>query len=363
MAHSRLRFVLVLAALAAFGCQAKFTPASAVQGLRVLAVRQDPASGSPGATVSLDMLVADNRPSTIADDGTLVAPAVQVAWVAGCHNPPSRQYFACAPALRAVAANPDALTSGLIGTGTHFEVTLPDDILSAAPMLPTDPVHFGVSYVFFAACSGQIVPGGSDGFPFGCVDDAGRAIGPSGFVIGFTTIYSYAGAENQNTNPVLTGLDFDGKPALATSIDPLDETTDGNSAPVMCMTDDDCAAVTFSHPARCSANRLCAPLVAKCVTAPCPSYRVTPRYDPASVEEFTGGYEIMWASYYSTFGSFDVSTRLVVDRSSGPTGDYAAFFTATTSDASADPVTSRIWVTLNDQRGGATWAYFDVVME
>src|SRR5262249_44457198 len=152
--------------------------------------------------------------------------------------PPSRQYYACAPALQTLLESSDIATSGLLGSGTEFSATLPNDILSAAPRLATDPVHYGVSYVFFAACGGTLVMDGRDGFPFGCVDDAGAPVPPSDFVIGFTTIYAFEGADNQNTNPVLDGIDFDGMSAVpALEFDATPDTP----APEKCMTDADCA--------------------------------------------------------------------------------------------------------------------------
>jgi len=334
--------VCFTATLAACGCEPKFTPPSQLDGVRVLAVHQDPASGSPGASVKLDMLVTP--------------ASANVAWIGGCNNPPSRQYFACEPVFRAESP-PD------LGSGTSFSVTLPDDILSAAPELATDPLHYGVSYVFFAACSGTITPGGSDGFPFGCVDGAGAALGPSDFVIGFTTIYSYDGAENQNSNPMLTGVDFDGTSAAPAS--PFSDSAGDVFESIACDVGDDeaCDGAVFSHHAVCSDNGRCAPLVSACQGKKCPTYQVLPHVDPASFEMFTGQNEILWASYYTTLGSFDSDTRLVDDRVSGPTTDIGSGWQAPGPDGSGTRRTSTIWVTLNDQRGGVTWASFDVVVE
>lgn len=363
--RSELRVALAALALAPCGCTPDFTPPSEIHGVRVLAVRQDPASGSPGVTVNLDMLVTPRN--------------VSIGWLGGCNNPPSRQYYACTPQLRATsqlsvqqrsegdlngtddanggagaeggAANTPALPS--------FAVTLPEDVLSAAPDLASDPVHYGVSYVFFAACNGTLGLSGNDGFPFDCVDASGAAAGPSDFVIGFTTIYSYDGADNQNTNPVLSGLDFDGAPAHAAS--PFD----ANAAlvPLPCHEDADCTNAPFSHSAVCSTNGLCAPLVSACEGKKCPAYSVLPHVDAASFETFTGEHEVMWASFYTNLGTFDSDTRLVNDRVNGATRDVASSWSAPAPDGSGARRTSTVWVTLNDQRGGATWASFDVVVQ
>ena len=358
----------VVAVVALGGCQGDFPPPSELHGLRVLAVRPEPASGSPGATVRLEMLVADARPFVDRDDGTRGPPSeVQVAWLGGCHNPPSRQYYACAPALERLAADPAAaLASGLLGQGTGYDLVIPEDILSSAPRLASDPVHFGVSYVFFAACTGNLVPaeGAGDKFPFACLNDDGAPIGPSGFVIGFSTVYSY---ENDlNHSPVLTGLDFDSRTALASSVDPFGD-TDVPELPIPCTAETeaaDCAGAPFGHPARCSQNGVCAPFISACSGKGCPGLRVSPLLRAASVEGAPGGgTEITWAGYYSTLGTWSSDTRLVADRSNGLARDFSSLWTAPPPAAGGARQSARLWVTVNDQRGGATWAFFDVVVE
>jgi hypothetical protein len=386
------RLLLAPLALSAFACQDDFVPQSAIHGLRVLAVRPEPASGSPGATVHLELLFADSRVPDA--DAMPPMPPVSIAWLGGCHNPPGRQYYACLPALRRLAGNP-ALGDASAGapefaSGPTFDETLPDDILSAAPKLPSDPVHYGVSYVFFAACIGDIGVDGASEFPLTC-KNGGVPVGPSGFVIGFTTIYSYAGAENQNHNPVLASLGFDGSPVFAASPDALAElpvvtdmgaagepgapsevtsadctvaggVTGSGSALKCCQNDDDCAGVMFSHSAACSANKVCAPVIGPCGGSGCPGLRVAPLLEPASLESVTGGNEIVWASYYATLGAFENPGRLVVDRSNGVAENYAEIWKPPPPDASGKDRTARLWATLNDQRGGATWGFFDVVV-
>jgi hypothetical protein len=358
--HAR-RFVVGALALAAFGCQNDFAPQSDVYGLRVLAVRPEPASGSPGATLALDMLVADHRPPVLKPDGSLAPPAVDIAWIGGCHNPPGRQYYACLPALHQLAA---ALESGTVPNGpvdvalgpnvTHFEETLPEDVLSAAPQLSTDPVHYGVSYVFFAVCTGKLSIDTKSQFPLACLDENGAAIGPNGFVIGFTTIYTYEDTVNQN--PVLSSLDFDHVSMPIVS-------PDAQSGLVSCMTDDDCASVSFGHAAGCSAYGTCAPIVTACGGSACPGFRVAPQMADSSIESYSGGNEIIWASYYATLGGFDAETRLVVDRASGLVHDYSEIWKPPAPNSDGSRRSGRLWTTLNDERGGATWGFFDVIVQ
>src|SRR6185503_19828520 len=98
-------------------CGAPFEPSSKIDSLRVLAVRPEPASGAPGETVTLEILVADGAPR---ESGEPRRP-IEIAWLGGCHNPPSRLYFDCFPGLSAIAKElsesvrdtpPDALSPG-----------------------------------------------------------------------------------------------------------------------------------------------------------------------------------------------------------------------------------------------------------
>jgi len=350
--HTKLCRLGPLALLATLGCGTDFPPASEVGGLRVLAVHQEPASGSPGAKVTLDMLLADPRIVGLVDGDP--APELSISWFGGCHNPPGRAYFACLPAMRqlALAVSNGSLSpeesAGVFGTGPTFELTLPDDILSAAPLVAHDPVHFGVSFVFFVVCAGTpgFDPSITEGIPVTCTTSEGKPVGPSGLVVGFSTIYSYD--DVINVDPVMTSLDFDGEPMLAST----------RTIQRSCTTDEDCTG-DYRHRRVCTKDtHTCAPVIGACSGDSCPVIRVTPRLDTASVERYSDGYEVMWASFYATSGAMNTESRLVVDREAGLTGDPSATWKMPDS-----PRTSRIWVTLNDQRGGADWAFFDVAVE
>ena len=346
------------AALGVVGCGGNdFDEVSNVQGVRVLAVRpsapvngDDPnagtrASGFPGQTMTLDMLYMDGRvpvpdpreppPSEplpgdpeSGDPESGDPPALSLAWLGGCHNPPSRLYYACGPQLKETAEGLVASGRDPFGRESPFVLSIPDDILSSAPVVPTDPIHFGVSYVFFGVCAGTIRLGAerSERLPFECVDASENVLGQRDFVVGFTTIYTYEGVTN--LNPTLDNVLFNGMPV---------------SGPAC------------REPGACEVPR-----VSPCDGEhECPEYRIAPEVNPSSFERLPdGANEILWASYYTTQGDIVKDSQLVADRVAGRVDDFTSGW-----HAPAAPGIVRLWVTLNDERGGATWASFDVIVE
>jgi hypothetical protein len=331
-------------------CQPPFPPPSEVENVRVLASRSVPASGSPGATLALDLLIADG-----AEDPANVTPRpLEIAWLGGCHNPPTRQFFACYPYLRALARNaparfreldPETLPPGTLGFGESFELPVPDDILSAAPRVPSDPVHFGVSYAFFAVCAGELRtnPELDDRVPLVCVDPAeGTPLGQDDFVTGFTTVFSYEGALNEN--PALDRVSFDG------------ETTRDSE----CAEDSECQDLgSEGRPFVCGPLSRCVRHVPPCAAGAerCPPLRVVPEIARSSAETLpTGEGEIVWAKFYATDGRFARDAQLVNDRKSGWVEGVSSDWRAPRSEAGL----IRFWVTLHDQRGGTDYQSFDV---
>jgi hypothetical protein len=338
------------------GCSNSFEESSRIDTLRVLAVVPEPASGSPGQTSTLELVIADGA----AEAGTAGGSprALQVAWLAGCHNPPGRQFYACYPLLRQVASQlsprvtdtpGQKLPETVFGTGSRFELAVPEDILSAAPKAASDTVHFGVSYAFFAVCAGQLRPrvDFSDRVPLDCIDgQSGQALGRRDFVTGYATLYSYEGVTNHN--PVLESIHFG-----STSL----------NANVACTRTSDCASVVNAASAGfdevCGSNGLCSPRVAACASSgSCPSILITPDVPATSAELLPdgSGREILWASFYATQGSFATATQLVNDRSSGFIADHGSYFHAPKSGAGP----STIWITVNDERGGVASQSFEV---
>ena len=338
-------------------CSNDFAPPSKVDTLRVIAVRPEPASGAPGKTSSLDLVAADGA-SGSADGGA--ARPLQVVWLAGCHNPPGRQYFGCYHLLgelaqrlspRAVDTPASSLPPSVFGTGPHYDLLVPDDILTAAPKEPGDPIHFGVSYAFFAVCAGELRPRltFTDRLPLDCVDpQTGASLGRADFVTGFTTLYTYEGVTN--ANPVLTGIHIGGT-ALGTSV---------------CQSDADCVGsvdpVQAGFTERCGSQGTCAPVLPACASGTeCKQILITPDVDPASAERLpgVGANEILWASFYATAGAFKEATELVNDRSLGFIADHGSYF----RPPAGTDVPTTVWLTVNDERGGAAFQSFEVWTE
>jgi hypothetical protein len=338
----RTRFGCFAAALALAACGGNnFPDVSAVQGVRVLGVRSEaplagessvPATGSPGETLTLDMLYLDGRVPITEPGQPSPTTELSLAWLGGCHNPPSRLYYGCAPVLEAIARGidegpPEDIPPGIFGTESPFSVPLPADILASAPVLPTDPIHFGISYVFFGVCAGTLLPrpDRAEGIPLDCVDAGGRALGASDFVVGFTTLYTYEGTKN--LNPALLGVRFDGNVVVG---------------------------------AECPEAGACVPSVPACAQGEdCPEHRIEPIVGDESFELVPGGaHEIVWASYYATTGAVVKESQLASDRTTGRVDDFSSSWRAP-----AAPGIVRLWVTINDERGGAHWASFDIRVE
>ncbi|MFZ5894828.1 MAG: hypothetical protein ACOY0T_27450 [Myxococcota bacterium] len=360
---SRARFTpwaaLLLAPLGAGACSTDFEAQSKVLGLRALALRSEPASGTPGANVKVRLLAADGGTKPNAPSRRL-----EIVWIGGCHNPPTRQFYACYPLLSLVASAseskllstpPSRFPAGIFKTAaftlddpgaSDFDFTLPFDILTAAPRASADPIHFGVSYAFFALCAGELRtnPTLTDRPPFECIDpNTSEKLGYRDFITGFSTLYTYEGVENHS--PTINGVSFKG----------LDLSALG-----ACTSDADCKASVDAAgdlDATCGPALTCIPRVRACKKGDCPTYLIEPHVERDSAEALPeGGSEVVWANFYATSGSFDVDTQLISDRNVGWLGDRGAYFKPTNQPGEL----VSLWLTLNDQRGGATWRSFQV---
>jgi hypothetical protein len=192
---------------------------------------------------------------------------------------------------------------------------------------------YGLAIVFNIVCAGRILledvdpSKGVQQVPIACVDEYGEKLPPSQYVIGLTRVYAYA--NRSNANPVIEGLTFKGEP-----IDPK-----------VGITVDRCTAKDVDK------------------LADCPDVKVDVKVPPSSHELNEGEKdidgsplrELIWASFFSTLGTFDGDARLLYDARAGKVGDSAIRFLP--PGIAGD---GTIWTVVKDNRGGAVWADFPV---
>lgn len=349
---ARGRFVvcaLALGALAAPACGSGLEPASKIEGLRVVAVAADKPYAAPGDAVTFKMTY-DDGPA-----GKGKRP-IQITWLGGCVDPIGDQYYGCYQSFQDLF---QSIQSGMLpppGTIAQgvdldtFTTTLPKDIISRRPAPQSGP-HYGIEYVFFAACAGKIRPiapegtGKAGSFPLACFDEQGNRLGADSFVPGYTQIYSFEDGRPPNTNPPITSVTADGgdtdddpqKPIDASLCSVAEET---RQEPPSCSRKDpfkECTEITFD------------------VKVPADVAEI----DPDGKDENGNALrEAVWVDYYADAGDFDSDLRLVVDPTTGETKDHSTKWIAP-----PDAGTVNLWVVLHDARGGVTVAHRTIVVK
>ncbi len=334
---------VALLGFAALGCGAEFDPPHEVKTLRVLGVQKSAPYAKPGEDVDLQMLW---------HDGSEKAPRpVQVGWFSGCFNPPGDLYAGCfAQFAQAGPPGPGGLPPGIqFGLGDTFTFTMPADVISSRPP-PVDPKQppYGLAYVFFAACAGQLGPppeGESVAFPVACYGPGDEQLGADDFVAGYSAIYAFD--EYRNGNAIITGFRVAGQDAKSNCIDGA---CVGNPPPTAL----DCDT---------------APCVAACSDDgddSCPEIPIQPVVDPASaevdqisVDAYGKNYEEqMWIRYYVSRGGVKSDARLLNDAQKGWNGDYG-----TKLYAPKEPGPMSIWAVVHDNRGGSAWVRQEVLVQ
>lgn len=335
------RTLLGLAALSLFACVAGFDPPSKVDSLRIFSVVADKPYANPGDEVTFTMTYHDGYPPP--EEGPR---PVQIVWIGGCFNPPGDQYFACYEQLADLFAG---LTSGGLPPAeyfaaginlTEFKLTLPPDIVSSRPPPDTGP-HYGLAYVFFAACAGTIGPvtdaGGIAGaFPIGCFDPDGRRLGPESFVPGYTQIYSFADGR-PNENPENQGISLDDEP----------------------LPEDFAEIPTVKRCSVTEDDRRASGCGQQDPTSDCTTYDIEVLVDPSVAEidpDSTGKdgsmlTESVWVDYYADGGDLVRDIKLVNDAVKG-FNDNREVTWIPPSEAGV----VNLWAVLHDARGGASVA-------
>jgi hypothetical protein len=306
-------------------CEPDFEPSNKLTTLRVLAVRADNPYPKPGSTVHFDMLWYDGKSPP--DEPR---KSIQILWVAGCFDPSGDLYYACYPEFGKLfdeKGMPRPESIKYFGAGDSFNLEIPADIVSRRP--PREGVHpYGVTFVFFAVCAGQIKPTAqtaSSALPLGCFDEQGNALTADDFVPGYLNLYSYEDRTNQN--PVVTGF------SIGSSSFP------------------ETGEIPDTHLPGCNGKK-------------CSNVHVKALVDQASAEIDEGGTddkgnplkEMLWVDYYTSVGTLAKSARLVNDSTKGWNDDLGVDFTPQASGQ-----TGYVFAVVHDNRGGIGWVKRRVV--
>jgi hypothetical protein len=341
MKRAALLATAALALASAPGCGPQFDPSSEVTTLRVLGVKKDKPYAQPGDTVNLQLLWHD--PKGRSD--------VQRLFIGSCVNPPGDLYYGCFAQYGELLQQGKALD---VGTGDNFQVTLPADIISGrqGPTEPGQP-RYGVYIVFFAVCAGDRLDiaadvsadPGSTGLPLRCLDDQDQPLGSEDFVVGYSTIYSFEGASNEN--PSFSVDNESGKGEFLVAGKPVVADCVGEECQVAATVDVDCSA----EPERC---------VKPCEDdgdATCPAIEVEPAIDQnveqdtvSSMLFGTNVTEQMWINYYVDHGSIS-EVRLLNDSTTGWNEKYRGKLRAP-----KNPGLLQLWSVAHDNRGGMDFA-------
>ncbi len=211
-------FVTAVGALAltlSNGCDdAEWPEPRYIDSLRVLGVHAESPTLTPGASTQLSIGCVDG--SRGADREPTCG--VDVAWFAECNNPDENDPQNClsryanwtdALALHIADTPTEAYPDGF-GFGPVFNFSAPESILNAEFEVAGNTIRYGTSYVFFAACTGQLVSvrNVSGRLPVECRDRrTGKTLDQRSFVVGVTTLYSYDRVTSRN--PLLLTPRFD----------------------------------------------------------------------------------------------------------------------------------------------------------
>ena len=352
----------LLAALA-LGCGEQFDPASEVTGLRVLAVKKTAPYARPGEAVDFTMLWHDAEPDR---------PTPQIAWLAICENPPADLFEACftqVPDLtdEELAARVSLPEPGATTPNDRFSFVTSTDLISSRPPPPeASTTPYGLSYVFFAVCAGELALDMGSEAPFLCYEELDGVAGFSAgdtrrdsrdFVLGYSAVFAYDTYRNQN--PLIGGMRFGDATLWPDS--PPEVAAAAPSGAVLAPARDLCIGESCGpiQPALDTEPCLDVLTLDTCLEDECDTTSVQPLIDPSSAEideaasarsSDTLG-EQMWVNYYATGGELDEEVRLLNDAVAGFSSD-----TSTDYEAADTAQVSYLWAVAHDNRGGTEWA-------
>ena len=333
----RLLIFLLLFACAPVG----FDPVGELESVRVLAAKADKPYAKPGDTVTLTIDAFDARSGVNA--GGL---PMKIYWLPfTCEDPASDLYYACFADLvssggdagaGAGAFPPNLDITDLLPQGTTTTFTMPTDVIDKHAVVAGLPEQYGVVFTFAMACAGRVKtlpidPSSGNGqvVPIGCFDDQGNQLGPDDYVFTYMRTYAYEVATN--ANPEIDGVTFDG------------QTVDTNAGVVIQHCDE-----TVSDSPSCDGHPVN-------VTIPDSSWELA----TGSPTEPDGTllHEEIWADYYYTLENFDSDGKLIFDARTGRVDGSDNPYYAPTA-----PGQGRLFIVVHDNRDGAAWVDFPIVV-
>lgn len=372
--------LLLLACSAALGCGPEFEDQSKLTSLRVLGVRKDKPYAKPGDTVKLTMLY-DDAVAAGADAG---APRreVNVMWIARCENPRGDSYLGCVEILASSLQGGSGADSGTAGFDygpghAEFSFKLSSDIVAKHGRPPDKSPPYGLAYVFFLVCAGDIRPApAGQQFPLACYSKGGEQLGAEHFVVGYTAVYAYETITN--ANPTVLGFSVDDKEITPLCIDEAcvagtppsggasDASTDGSTeagsdgghregaAP----SPEGGAALPDLNPCDDPEHPACFEVCEKEKQADCPEHEVKLLTNATSVEDdlltkAREGRDIKeqaWINYYADRGKFVNDLKLLGDATEGYQEEHGTKFRV---PKELGPF--NIWAVAHDNRGGVGW--------
>lgn len=315
-----------------------------IVSLRILGVHAEPPTLAPGQSTRVSLYCADGSRGPKDDPRC----NVEVAWFGRCDNPPKNDPKKCfdqysdwpdrlAPA---VADTPIDRWPDGFGVGSFFDFTAPEAVLSEEATVRGSAVRYGTSYVFFAACAGQLVTvkNASDRLPVECHDrNSGRLLDQRDFIVGYTTLYSYDRIKSANPEPKNARFD-------------------GVQFPASCSGELACPSGF-----ECSSDAQCLPVVSPCTrSGRCQAHCLDFEFERASFELTTlDGTPIaaprksVWIKYFTNAGRLPSDPNIDVPfpaDSATRTDRRCIEWQAPTFPTEQ----AHVWVAVRDDRGGLT---------
>ncbi len=327
--------VLVLIACGPAG----FDPIGKMNTVRVLAASVDKPYAKPGDTVTVKLDAFDARP--------LGGQAMKIYWLPFvCEDPADDLYYACFANLVSSSGGGDGGTGTGGGFPANLDITdflqqgptttivMPSDVITNHAFVQGVPEQYGVVFLFAMACAGRVhtlpidpTAGNGQTVPLGCFDDQGNQLTPDDYVFTYMRVYGYENATN--ANPEIDSVTFDGQPVDLNAGVVVDRCVSGNKSSC------------DGHPVN--------------VTIPDSSWELA---TGSPIEpDGTQLHEEIWADYYYTIDNMQADGMLLFDARKGRVSGSDDNFLAPSVAGQG-----RIFIVVHDNRDGAAWVDFPIVV-